>query len=310
MEQSTVSATALITAFARAYHATHDTPKIFNDYLASQILTEDECAFLGQNLAEALKFFNPELAASNPDQATALDWVMKVQNAPITISRSRYAEDCLELAVNQRVQQYVILGAGMETFAFRKPEMMERLYVYEIDHPATQAFKQKRLAELGWSIPPQLNFVPADFSKEKLAEVLKRSSYDPQKVSFFSWLGVTYYLSKDIVLETLRSIGTIAPKDSTVVFDYIDTEGFVPGKAAKRMQLMQAIVQRVGEPMKANFDPSTLGNNLEKVGLWLKENLSPHEIEKRYFKDRSDGYHAFEHVHFAWAAVGGQVESG
>lgn len=303
MEQSTVSATALITAFARAYHATHDTPKIFDDYLAGKILTEEESAFFGKNLAEALQFFNPELAASNPDQATALDWVMKVQNAPITISRARYAEDCLELAIKQGVKQYIILGAGMETFAFREPEMMKQLYVYEVDHPATQAFKQQRLAELGWEIPSQLEFVPADFSKEKLADVLKRSSYDPDKNSFFSWLGVTYYLSKDIVFDTLCSISTIASKSSTVVFDYIDTEGFDPEKAAKRMQLMQAIVQRVGEPMKANFDPATLGKELKKIGLRLEENLSPPEIEERYFKGRTDGYHAFEHVHFAWAAV-------
>jgi methyltransferase (TIGR00027 family) len=305
MEKSTVSATALITAFARAYHATHDTPKIFDDYLAGEILTEDECIFFGKNLAEALKFFNPELAASNPDQKTALDWVMKVQNAPITISRARYTEDCLGLAIKQGVEQYIILGAGMETFAFRKPELMERLHVYEIDHPATQTFKQQRLAELGWEIPDRLEFVPADFSKEKLAVVLKRSSYDPEKCSFFSWLGVTYYLSEDIVWDTLCSIGTIASKGSSVVFDYIDTEGFDPGKAAKRMQLMQAIVQRVGEPMKANFDPYTLGNDLENIGLRLEENLSPTEIEERYFNNRADGYHAFEHVHFAWAAVDG-----
>jgi methyltransferase (TIGR00027 family) len=304
VEASKVSATALITAYARAYHATHDTPKIFDDCLAAQILTEEERAFFGQNLAQALGFFDPELAASCPDQATALDRVMKLQSAPITISRARYTEDCLELAVNQGVEQYVILGAGMETFAFRQPEMMKRLHVFEVDHPATQAFKQSRLAELGWKIPARLNFVPVDFSKESLAEALRRSSYNPQKVAFFSWLGVTYYLAKHVVLDTLRTITDIAPVGSMVVFDYVDSEAFVPEKAAKRMQLMQAMVQRVGEPMKASFDPSTLGNDLENIGLRLKENLSPSAIEARYFQNRTDGYHAFEHVHFAWAIVG------
>jgi methyltransferase (TIGR00027 family) len=303
MDVSKISATALITAFARAYHATHDTPKIIDDYLANQMLTDDERTFFGQNLAEALKFFNPEFAASCPDQATALDWVMKVQNAPITISRSRYTEDSLELAVKQGVEQYVILGAGMETFAFRQPEMMKRLHVFEVDHPATQAFKQKRLAELGWGIPTQLSFVPMDFSKESLAEALKRSPYNPRAVSFFSWLGVTYYLAKDVVLNTLRAIADIAPAGSTIIFDYIDTDALVPERVAKRMQLMQEIVRRVGEPMKANFDPSTLGRDLESIGLRLKENLGPSDIEERYFASRSDGYHAFEHVHFAWAVV-------
>jgi methyltransferase (TIGR00027 family) len=303
MEENRVSITALLTAYARAYHATYDTPKIFDDYLAIQLFTEEERTYFGQNLAEALKFFNPEFAASCPDQAAALAWVMRVQNAPITISRARYTEDSLELAVNQGVQQYIILGAGMETFAFRQPEMMKRLHVFEVDQPAMQAFKRNRLAELGWELPAQLRFVPVDFSKESLTAALQRSSYNPQKVSFFSWLGVTYYLTKDVVLDTLHSIAGVAPAGSAVIFDYIDTEAFVPERAAKRMQLMQEIVRRVGEPMKANFDPSTLATDLENVGLRLKENLGPSDIEDRYFKGRTDGYHAFEHVHFAWAVV-------
>ncbi|MBN1267901.1 MAG: class I SAM-dependent methyltransferase [Anaerolineales bacterium] len=303
MSRKTVSATALITAFARAYHSKHDTPVLFDDYLAEKFLTEDEIAFFGKNLADALPFFNPELAATGPDQETALDWVLKVQNAPITISRARYTEDCLKQAVDQGIEQYVILGAGMETFAFRETEMMKKLRVYEVDHPATQAFKQERLADLGWEIPDNLEFIPADFSKEKLSDVLKRSSCDPDKKTFFSWLGVAYYLSRDIVLETLFSICELASKGSIVVFDYIDSDGFDPAKAAKRMQLMQAIVQNVGEPMKSGFDPVEIGKELASLNLHMKENLDPSEIEDRYFKGRSDGYHAFEHVHFFRGSV-------
>lgn len=304
MRQSAVSATALMTAFARAYHATHSVHKIFDDYLAKEILTKEEFVFFGKILVDTLRFFNPELAASNPDQATALDWVMKVQSAPVTISRAKYAEDSLKLAIQQGVKQYVILGAGMETFAFREPELMEQLQVYEVDHPTTQAFKQQRLSELGWEIPAHLEFIPADFSKEKLADVFKRSSYDSDKNAFFSWLGVTYYLSNHTVLDTLRSISAIAPKGSAVVFDYIDSDGFDPAKAAKQMQLLRSFVERVGEPMQAHFNPVTLGKELKTVDLRLRENLSPTEIEGRYFKGRTDGYHAFEHVHFAWATVG------
>ena len=110
----------------------------------------------------------------------------------MTLGRSRYTEDSLEKAVEQGVKQYVILGAGFDTFAFRCPEILEKLQVYEVDHPATQAFKRSRLAEAGWELPPQLHFVPVDFEQESLAEALTRSSYDPQAPSFFSWLGVTY----------------------------------------------------------------------------------------------------------------------
>ena len=304
MEQQNVSATALITAFARAYHATHDSPKIFDDTLAHRILTREEHAYFSQNLAQALPFFNPQLAATQPDPATALAWVMKVQNAPITLSRARYTEDCLEWAIEHGVRQYVILGAGLETFAFRRPDLLERLRLFEVDTPATLAFKQQRLTDLGWEIPPQLAFVPLDFSQDPLHEALLAASYDPHQLSFFSWLGVTYYLEKAVVWDTLTAIRMIATAGSSLVFDYIEPDGFDPGAAATRMQRMQTIVAHLGEPMCTWLDPATLAVELEKSGFFLKQGLSPAEIEARYFAGRSDGYHAFEHVHFAWVQVG------
>jgi O-methyltransferase involved in polyketide biosynthesis len=142
-----------------------------------------------------------------------------------------------------------------------------------------------------------------DFTKESLVTALKRSTYDLQTLSFFSWLGVTYYLTCDMVFDTLRSIADIAPAGSTIIFDYLDTDAFVPERAAKRVQRMQEIVRRAGEPMKTGFDPSTLAADLASIGLRLHENLGPSAIEERYFQGRTDGYHAFEHVHFAWAVV-------
>lgn len=303
MEENQVSVTALLSAYIRAYHAMHDAPKIFDDFLAYQFLTEEERTNMGVNLARAIYFFDPERAASYTDQATALAAVMRAISTSILLSRARYTEDNLETAVKEGVQQYIILGAGMDTFAFRRPEMLEQLQVYEVDHPATQASKRHRLAELGWTQPAQLHFVSIDFTKENLATTLKHSSYDPQKLSFFSWLGVTYYLTCDVVFDTLRAITDIAPVGSTICFDYLDTEAFIPEKAPIRVQLMQEAARRAGEPMKAGFDPSTLAANLESLGLHLHESLSPSEIEKRYFQGRTDGYHAFENVHFASAVV-------
>jgi methyltransferase (TIGR00027 family) len=303
MEESQVSFTALLTAYARAYHATHDDPKIFDDFLAHHLFTEEERTYFGKGLAESLKFLDPERAAACPDQATALAWYMRLQGGPVTLSRSRYTEDSLETAVRQGVRQYVILGAGLDTFAFRRPEMLKQLQVFEIDHPAMQAFKRQRLSKLGWEIPAQLHWVPVDFAKENLATALDRSAYDPQASSFFSWLGVTYYLTRDVVFATLQAIADSTPAGSTVMFDYFDTDAFVPEKAATRMQRMQAIVRGVGEPIQTGFDPSTLAADLASLGLRLHENLSPSDIEGRYFQGRMDGYHAFQHAHFARAGV-------
>ncbi len=303
MEAGRSSISALVTAFSRAYHTTHDSPKIFNDPLAGRMFAEEERRFLEQALAGLIKVVNPELAASGPDQATALACVVRTQNGPITLSRSRYAEDCLEQAVKRRVRQYVILGAGLDTFAFRRPDLLKRLEVFEVDHPDTQKSKCQRLARLGSGFPQQLHFVPADLATDILDRSLWRSCYDPRRPGFFSWLGGTYYMPREVVFRTLRAIARVAAPGSSIVFDYVEMDAFDASKAAKRMQVMQAIASQAGEPMQAGFTPRELPRELQMLGLTLQEDLGPADIEQRYFWGRKDGYHAFEHVHFAAASV-------
>jgi len=220
----------------------------------------------------------------------------------LAVSRARYTEDSLMEAVRKGVKQYVILGAGMDTFAFRRPELMEKLQVFEVDHPVTQAFKRQRLTELGWDIPKQLHFVPVDFTRQRLDEELKNSSYDPKALGFFNWLGVTYYLPRETVFDTLRTIAGIAPKGSIVIFDYLNIDVFDKAKLSPRGQwfLWSHVA---GEKMQSGFDPSTLSKDLAALGLRLKENLSPSDIEALYFQENTGNYHAQEHAHFACAVV-------
>jgi methyltransferase (TIGR00027 family) len=304
MDEKWASITALITAYCRGYHATHDSPKIFDDFLAAELFTSEEHHAFDRQLAGQLQVINPERAAANPDQATALACVMQTHNGPITLSRSRYTEDQLiGHAVEQGISQYVILGAGFDTFAFRRPDLLDRLQVFEVDHPSTQAIKQQRLALLNQAFPPQLHFAPIDFATQRLSPVLGQSDYDPRQKTFFSWLGVTYYLTREVVADTLHDVAAIAPQGSVIVFDYMDADAFVPQRAAKRIQLMQAIARQVGEPMQTGFDPIELAADLDRAGFQLEEDLGPAEIEERYFRDRADEYRAFEHVHFARAVV-------
>lgn len=300
MEENQVSRMAMFAAYIRGYHAEHDAPKVFNDFLANHLLGEEERAAFDQQMIESVRRFNPASAEAFPNQAAIVAWVMQGMGAPpIVLSRARYNEDSLEEAVRQGVKQYVILGAGLDTFVFRRPELLEQLQVYEVDHPATQAFKRRRLAELGWEIPAQLHFVPVDFTKESLAAALTRSSYDPQDLTFFSWLGVTYYLPREAVFATLHAIADIAPNGSKVIFDYYDTEAYIPEKASPRVQIGLKVVQQMGEPMKAGFDPLTLAADLAPLGLRVQEDLSPWDIQFRYFMGRTDHYHALEHAHIA-----------
>jgi methyltransferase (TIGR00027 family) len=303
MVENQAGVTALVTAYARAYHATHDSPLIFNDFLADQFYTREEHVAFDHHLAQRLKQIAPELEAQHPDQAAALAVVMQLHHGPVTLSRSRYAEDSLGEALWERIEQYVILGAGFDTFAFRRPDLADRLQVFEVDHPATQALKRQRISAAGWQAPANLHFVPVNFAEENLVDALKDTGYDAGKLSFFSWLGVTYYLTKEAIETTLRSIAKIAPSGSTIVFDYMDADAFIPEKAGRSIKLMQETAGMVGEPMKSGFDPLKLGEDLERMGWRLEENLSPADIEARYFAGRSDRYHAFEHVWFAKAAI-------
>ena len=116
MEPGRASITALVTAYCRAYHAAHNTPKIFDDSLVGNMFSEAECEFFNQNLAGLLKVINPQLAATDPDPASALEYVMQNHIGPITLSRSRYAEDCLEQAITQGVRQYVDSGGRIGYF--------------------------------------------------------------------------------------------------------------------------------------------------------------------------------------------------
>ena len=304
MQNDRCSLTAMGTAFMRAYHAAHDHPKIFDDFLAHQLITPEEHRESEERHLRAFQVFDPAWAASCPDRASALScWMQSAVAPPIVLGRARYAEDQLEKAVGQGVKQYVILGAGMDTFAWRRPDLSARLQVFEVDHPATQARKRQRLRGVSREHPAQLQFIPLDFNQEDLAAALRRSAYDPQAPSFFSWLGVTYYLTREAACATWRAITEVAPAGSMVVFDYLDADAFVPERAARRVQFMLEIVRRVGEPMLTGFDPPELAGDLARLGLRLHEDLSPADIQERFFAGRTDGYHACEHAHFARAVV-------
>jgi methyltransferase (TIGR00027 family) len=305
MKENQVSVTAMMVAYMRAYHAMNNTDKIFDDFLAYHLIPEEKRTLIEQHFEQYFTGYTQlncsEYAASCQDQTTISAYLMQATNV---ISRAQYAEDALEKAVKQGVTQYVILGAGMDTFAFRQPEMMKHLEVFEVDHPATQEFKLHRLAELKWEHPAKLHFIPIDFTKENLVTALTNSSsYDSNVKSFFSWLGVILYLTKDEVFTTLRSITEIAPMDSTIVFDYFDTDVFIPEKSSPQMQKLLEYLRKIGEPMITGFNPSNLAEELASLGFSLQENLSPKDIEEHYFKGRTDGYHAREHVHFACAVI-------
>lgn len=304
MENNKVSMTAIVSAFGRAYHSLYDEPKIFNDYLARQLIKDEEFSNISKNMSQGIKFLNPKEAHLYPDEELALRWVIQHQIAPTPLARSRYTEDMLDNAIELGVTQYIILGAGFDTFAFRNPELVNKIKVFEVDHPATQKLKLKRIKELDWQIEDNINYVSVDFSKDNFKKSLLDSGYNPNELSFFSWLGVTYYLMREDINNMFKDIVSIAPKGSSLVFDYADIDIFYPEKISSRVQAMVGMANAAGEPMKTGYKYSDLESDLEKAGLLIYEHLSPADIEERYFKGRTDYYHAFENINYALAVVG------
>src|SRR5262245_6687150 len=193
------SRTALMIARQRAAHQVLDHGSILNDPFAMKILQEDE--------KDVLQFANAHPLASIGRLFTA--------------ARSRIAEDALSGAVERGIRQIVILGAGLDTFALRNPHGARQIRIYEVDHPATQAWKRQRLADAQLTIPPWLNFVPVDFERDDLGEALAGAGFQEKSPAFFTWLGVVPYLTREAVGGTLDFIASI--QNSEVVFDYHGT---------------------------------------------------------------------------------------
>lgn len=303
MEISKGVITAIVTAFGRAYHSLYDEPKIFDDFLAKDMMTQETFDFIGHSLASSLSFFDPETAARQLPENESLAYVMRAQSAPISLARARYTEDYLERAVSEGYTQYVLLGAGLDTFAFRRPDMMKRLHVYELDQPVTQGYKRARIGELGWNIPENLCFIPIDLASEDLAAALYDEGFNGDEKSVFNWLGVTYYLEKADIISTFSRIAKASAPGSTVVFDYLDKDAFDDTKASKRVKTARQIVSNAGEPMKSGFEGGELKLLLTAAGLELVEDMDPAAVQRAYFSGRTDGYTALEHFHIARARV-------
>jgi methyltransferase (TIGR00027 family) len=260
------SITARRVAMRRAAHQLFDQPLVFEDPLAIAIL-------------------GPEIAATLGDEA---DQPLERRLRAFMVARSRYAEDQLRAAVARGIRQYVLLGAGLDTFAYRNP--YPDLKVFEVDHPATQAWKRQCLAAAGIAIPENLRFAAVDFDKESWDEELRRRGFASSEPAFFAWLGVTLYLAEETVLATLGSIRSLHPRN-TVVFDYALPRALLNAQEQAAHDVIAARVAAAGEPYRSSFDPRALDAHLRNIGFSLVEDLSGEDIDAHYFAGRTDGLH-------------------
>ena len=269
VRQGTPSRSAHRVAMLRAVHPLLDEPPILSDPIALPLL--------GASTEAALR-----------DDPFALNDPMSRGLRGALVARSRFVEDELSRCVAAGVRQYLVLGAGLDTFAYRNPYHAEDLRVFEVDHPGTQRWKQQLLADAGIGVPASLTFVPADFERDDLGDVLRQAGFRADRAACVSWMGVTMYLTAEAVSATLRTVAGFAA-GSCLCFDYrVPVTMLNPVERAIN-EFMEQQIAALGEPWLSTFDPPQLQTQLLDLGFSSAASATPDELNARYFARRKDG---------------------
>lgn len=297
------SRTALATSLMRALHSRHDPAPLLDDVWGDQLVPDTVRTALCQRVIDSIPTAERVKATASP--AAVLDQALRANAAYAdVITRARYAEDALEAAVARGITQYVIIGAGFDSFAYRRPSWAGNLTVYEIDHPATQGMKRQRLAECAVDVSTSVEFVATDLSVETLGSALARSSFQLGRPTFFSWLGVTMYLTPEANLSTLKAIAAFSPAGSELVFNYVDERVLDPGvRVSEAFSKLKAAVSSSGEAFVSGFDPETVADKLRTAGLLLLEDLNGDQAVARYDAAGVNGLRSDAASHIAHARV-------
>ena len=263
------SRSALTVASLRAVHQLLDEPLLFPDPIALPLL--------GASAEAALR-----------DDPFVLNDPMSRGLRGALVVRSRFVEDELARCVAAGARQYVLLGAGLDTFAYRNPYHDEGLQVFEVDHPGTQRWKQQLLAEAGIGVPPSLTFVPVDFERDDLGGALRQAGFRADQAACVSWMGVTMYLTADAVLSTLGTVAGFAA-GSCLCFDYRVPATMLNPIERVINEVLEKQIAALGEPWLSTFDPAQLQSQLLELGFSSAASATPDDLNVRYFARRKDG---------------------
>jgi methyltransferase (TIGR00027 family) len=284
MKENTASGTAMSVAKVRAAHQLiDDEPRILSDPVALRLIGQEAIEVIR---ADANLRSNARFAAFRAH----------------IVMRNRYAEDCLSTAVERGVSQYVLLGAGYDTFAYRQPPWAAGLRIFEVDHPVTQATKRELLASCGVAVPANLSFAPVNFESESLREGLARAGFDFSQATFFSCLGVLVYLDEKSVEELFRFAGSMPP-GSEIVFTFSQPDAALDARELEVRAKINATVSEMGEPWRSYFEPGSLRELLLRSGFSEVSFLTPEEADERYFRGRTDALRPPRQVRLGRAVV-------
>jgi methyltransferase (TIGR00027 family) len=277
MNVGQTSRTAENAAIMRALHqALPPEARVFDDPLATRMVVPDSDAYRSRvALLESL---------SDPLRARFTHYLL----------RARYAEDCLADAVQRvRLGQFVILGGGLDTFAYRQPNWAATLRIFEVDHPTTQAWKRQRLQQAGIAEPANLQFTPVDFADTTLETGLSRAGFSDTVPTFFSMLGVSQYLTLAELDQTFGFVHTMPP-GSEIVFTIAVSDDMLQPDETEFVAALTKRFAEIGEPWHTRMRPEAFAARLQTMGFSAVRYLTPEEANTRYFRNRADGLRASE----------------
>ena len=258
----------MLTAVARALHREEPQPWVMDDRLALGLAGREGQALLDRLRAEVP---GPYLLAFSR-------WMCV---------RARFAEDIVEQAAASGIGQYVILGAGLDSFAYRRDDLLGRLRVFEVDHPGTQSWKRRRLAGLGVEFPARLVFAPVDFERQTLRDGLEQAGLDFGQQAVFSWVGVTMYLTLEAIHATLATMAQGRP-GTRVVLTYNQPPTALTGSTAQIAATFARLAAEMGEPFISRFLPGEMAQLLHEHGFGQITDFGPDEARAAYFPGQAD----------------------
>ena len=283
MEAGMESRTSKVCAFVRAWYTREKQGRLCDDYLAYDLLGETEYEQIYSNLSRK----DSELYRKEGD---SLESVINRFLLPIIIPRMNFLEKRIErFGKNGEKIQYVILGAGSDTFSFRSKN--ENIEIFEVDHPSTQRKKLQRVDSKGWKIPKNVHYVSVDFETEHIGEALLKAGFQKGKKTIFSIMGVSYYLSLPVFADMLLEISTLSVKGNVVVFDYPQKRQNVSDKVRR----LRNFTENLGEKMQDGYDYYEIWRVLDLLGFKIDTLLTPEKVQKKYFENDTE-VGAFDNV--------------
>jgi len=309
MEDLVASTTSLATSRMRAVHTRRDPEPILLDPWGDRLVPAT-LLVASLNPGDSQPRSAPGDVSEDVLASITDDYLRASPAYTNVITRSRYTEDALSAAIARGVRQYVLIGAGFDSYALRRPAQAKELQVFEVDHPATQALKKQRLAECGITLEAGVHFVAADLAREQLDAALSKTSFNKAQPTFFSWLGVTMYLTRAANMAALNSIVACSAPGSELVFSYIDQKLFQPEgvAAAALFAELEQTVKSVGEPFVSGFHPADLADDICHLGLELVEDLNDFQLVERYDPAGVNGLKPADRSHIARVLVRGTAQ--